>query len=47
MIAKEAKVNRLYLTHFWPLHNKYVYLNEAKKIFKKTSLAKVNKIIKL
>ena len=47
MIAKESNVNRLYLTHFWPSHNKYEYLKEAKKIFKNTYLSNANKKIKL
>lgn len=45
-IAKEANVRKLVLTHFWPEHNKKVYLNEAKLIFSDTELALPNKKIK-
>ena len=44
-IAKEAKVQKLVLTHFWPEINPKEYINEAKKIFKNTFAAKENKKI--
>lgn len=46
-IAKEANVKKMLLTHFWPEHNKKIYLKEAKQIFKNTKLAKVNKKFKI
>lgn len=45
-IAKEANVKKMVLTHFWPEHDKKIYLNEAIKIFKNTELALSNKKIK-
>ena len=33
MIAKEAKVKKLLLTHFWPEIDKQEYVDEAKEIF--------------
>lgn len=42
IIAKESNVKKLLLTHFWPTHNKKIYLIESKKIFKNTYVAKEN-----
>lgn len=47
IIAKEANVKKMILTHFWPEHNKKIYLKEAKTIFKNTEIAKINKKIKI
>ncbi len=44
-IAKEAKVKKLMLTHFWPEIEKDKYLKEAKEIFKNTIIAEENKSI--
>ncbi len=40
IIAKEAKVKELMLTHFWPEENTIQYLKEAKKEFKRVVIAK-------
>lgn len=40
IIAKEAKVKELMLTHFWPEENTRQYLKEAKKEFKRVVIAK-------
>ena len=45
IIAKEAKVNKLLLTHFWPEIDKQEYLNEASLIFDNTDVALENKKI--
>lgn len=47
MITKDANVNQLLLTHFWPEIDSKFYVCEAKDIFKNVSAAKENKIIKL
>ena len=39
-IAKEANVDKLILTHFWPEENVENYYNEAKQIFNKVFIAK-------
>lgn len=43
MIAKDANVNKLLLTHFWPEIDKNLYLKEAKEIFENTSVAEEGK----
>jgi len=40
LIAKEANVRKLVLTHFYPVSTAKERLNETKKVFKKTILAK-------
>ncbi len=40
IIAREAKVKELMLTHFWPEENTRQYLKEAKKEFKRVVIAK-------
>ena len=45
IIARKAKVKKLILTHFWPLTDKYNYLEEAKRYFDNTTLAEENKTI--
>ena len=47
IIAKKAKVKRLMITHTWPEINKNLYLEETKKIFKNTIIAKEGKVLKL
>ena len=47
IIAKEAEVNGLMLTHFWPEELPEKYLEEAKSIFSKTVVAEEGKIIDL
>ena len=47
IIAKEANVKELVLTHFWPEIDSNEYVSEAKEIFKNTSAAKECKILKL
>lgn len=44
-IAKEACVQKLVLTHFWPEEPVEKYLNEARKIFDKTYAATEGEII--
>ena len=44
-IAREAKVKRLLLTHFWPEIDKEEYLNEASSEFSNTEVAIENKKI--
>ena len=39
IIAKEAKVKQLILTHFWPLESPYLYLEEAQTIFPNSTIA--------
>jgi len=39
MIAKNANVDKLLLTHFWPELDKELYVNEAKKYFNNTEAA--------
>lgn len=46
-LAYLSNVKKLLLTHFWPEIKSKNYLKEAKKIFKKTDIAKTNKIYKL
>lgn len=46
-IAKEANISKLILTHFWPGHKDYLYLREAKSIFKNVKLSKKGKKFKL
>lgn len=41
-IAKQAKVKKLILTHFWPEENVENYLNEAKQVFECVYIAKEN-----
>lgn len=43
MIAKEANVGKLLLTHFWPESDKNLYLKEAKEIFENTEVAQEGK----
>lgn len=43
IIAKEAKVKELMLTHLWPEENTRQYSKEAKKEFKKVIIAKEGK----
>lgn len=46
-LADLSNVKKLLLTHFWPEIKSKKYLKEAKIIFKKTNIAKTNKIYKL
>ena len=39
MIARNANVEKLLLTHFWPTIDKKLYVNEAKKYFNNTEAA--------
>ena len=39
IVAKEAKVKKLLITHFWPEYDKNEYLKEAKKYFESTEVA--------
>ena len=39
MIARNANVGKLLLTHFWPSIDKELYVNEAKEYFKNTEAA--------
>ena len=43
MIAKNANVQKLLLTHFWPTIDKQKYVHEAKEIFENTEASKENK----
>lgn len=47
MIAHDADVKKLLLTHFWPEIEKEEYLKEAKEIFKNTIVAEEGKVLKL
>lgn len=47
MIAKNANVKKLLLTHFYPEIDKNEYLNEAKGIFENTDVAEEGKILTL
>lgn len=47
LIAKEAKVKKLMLTHFWPTQNKNAYVNEARNIFENTIAAVEDEIIEI
>ena len=47
IIAKEANVNTLMLTHFWPEELPENYLNEAKMVFPKVIAAREGQIIDL
>lgn len=42
-IARDAKVDKLLLTHFWPHINKNIYVNEAKAYFCNTDYAEEEK----
>lgn len=46
-IAKDAKVKKLVLTHFFPEIDKSLYVDEAKCIFDNTVAACENKVLKL
>ena len=43
MIAKNANVDKLLLTHFWPTIDKQKYVDEASEIFENTEAAEENK----
>ena len=43
VLAKEAQVNRLLLTHFWPEEDKMAYLKEAKTVFDNVDIAREGK----
>ena len=43
IIAKNANVEKLLLTHFWPTIDKQKYVDEAKEIFENTEAAQENK----
>ena len=43
ILAKESNSNKLLLTHLWPEEDRSLYLEEAKDIFKNTSLAEEGK----
>ena len=43
MIARDANVDQLVLTHFWPELDKELYVNEAKEIFSNTIAAEEGK----
>ena len=43
LIARDASVKRLMLTHFWPEIDKEKYLEEAKEYFENTIVAEENK----
>ncbi len=43
LLAKEAKVQKLLLTHLWPEEDKSLYLEEAKQVFPNTYLAQEGK----
>lgn len=42
-IAKNANVNKMILTHFWPEYSKIRYLKEAKKVYDNVCVATLNK----
>lgn len=46
-IAKDAKVRKLVLTHFFPEIEKSAYVKEAKSIFENTEAAEEGKVLKL
>lgn len=46
-LANLSNAKKLLLTHFWPEIKSKKYLKESKSIFKKTYIAKTNKIYKL
>ena len=43
LIARDANVNNLLLTHFWPSISKQKYVDEAKEIFPNTEAAEEGK----
>lgn len=47
LIAKNANVEKLVLTHFYPTLDKQLYLNEAKDFFENTIVAEEGKVLKL
>lgn len=47
IIAKEAKVKKLMLTHFWPEEKARQYVKEAKKEFREVVIAKEGRYKKL
>ena len=47
ILAKDAKVKKLLLTHLWPEEDKKLYLEEAKSVFENTEIAKEGKTLKL
>lgn len=47
LVAKEAQVSSLMLTHFWPEDNPNEYLEEAKGVFDRTSIAEEGKVLSL
>ena len=47
IIAKQANVDKLILTHFWPEEDLENYLREAKSVFGNTIIAKENMIVDL
>lgn len=47
LIAKEAGVKKLILTHFWPEIDKQKYVDEAKYIFKNAHVAEEGKVYKI
>jgi ribonuclease BN (tRNA processing enzyme) len=47
LIAKEAGVKKLLLTHFWPEIDKQKYVDEAKDIFENVHAAEEGKVYKI
>lgn len=47
IIARNANVDQLLLTHFWPEIDSSIYSNETKYIFENVDAAKENKVIRL
>lgn len=47
LIAKEANVKELLLTHFWPDTDKQKYVDETKEIFKNVHAAEEGKVYKI
>ena len=45
VLAKEAKVKELLLTHFWPKEDKQLYLEEAQEVFENTKMAEEGKVL--
>ena len=43
MIARDANVHQLLLTHFWPLISKEQYVMEARGVFSNTEAAEEGK----
>lgn len=41
VIARNARVKRLLLSHFWPFDDLNIYLKEAKEEFTNTVLSKI------